>query len=112
MPIARPPRSVLPPPRRPAPPRVPEALREDPSTTEQSHAEHFLYRVLRCEGPDLDRAMRLYHHSAVVRRMVPELMENLLPGHERAAIPLRPHPPAPHVVVTRTGSFVTCLAAD
>lgn len=99
-------------PPRPRPASVPAALRDDPSSAALSHSEHFLYRVLRCEVQDRDRAMRLYHHSQVVRELVPELMENLLPGYDRAAIPLRKDGPTPHVVVTRTGAFVTCLSAD
>lgn len=54
--------------------------------------------------------MRLYHHSEVVRRLVPELMQ-FYPHRDRAAIPLSDTLPSPHIIVTQKGRFVTCLSA-
>jgi hypothetical protein len=83
---------------------------DDTSITSASHATHFLLRTLRCEGDDLDRAIRLYHHSEVVRQLIPALLQEQ--PAERAAIALREASPSPCVIIDRGGAFITCLGAD
>lgn len=93
--------------------RAPRRAPEDDELTRSAgaHDHHFLDRTLRCEGEDLDRAARLYHHGTVVRQALPQLFAPF-PDAGRAAIRLREHPPSPHVIITRGGAFVTCLAED
>ena len=87
-----------------------DAQDEDGAETwsQSSHHSHFLFRAMRCESADMDRAMRLYHHSDIVKALLPGLM-GFFPDAARVAIPLREQRPTPHVVVTRDGAFVTCL---
>ncbi len=73
------------------------------------HSEHFLSRTLRLEGAEQDRAMRLYHHSVLVQQCIAEQMKDR--PEERAAIALGDEDRCAHVIVTRSGLFVTCLSA-
>lgn len=111
MPLTRPPA----PPLLPAPRSKTPGRRDDPdhgpSRSSSAHEGHFLSRALRCQGEDLDRAMRLYHNSHAVRVVLEERLAQR-PDVERVAIPLRAALPSPHVVVTRGGRFVTCLGEE
>ena len=96
----------------PAPSLPPEHRDEDEiSVSVQAHDGHFLERTLRCEGRDLDRAVRLYHHAPIVKQLLKELLVER-PRRGRLAIPLRETGNSPHVILTEGGSFVTCLAED
>jgi hypothetical protein len=71
------------------------------------HAEHFLHRLNRIQGRELELALRLYHHPELVqatleRARIPE-------SADRVAISIDDPREGPFVVVTRSGAFVTCL---
>lgn len=83
---------------------------EDQTVSLISHDTHFLERTVRFGGAELDRAMSLYHHSSVVRRLLQEQLRDR-PEVVRAAIAVSEGQPAAHVIVTRDGNFVTCLSA-
>jgi hypothetical protein len=72
------------------------------------HAEHFLTRIERLNARQADVALALYRDSALVRYILARV--DLPEGAERVALALE-HTNSPHVIVTRTGAFVTCLAA-
>lgn len=71
------------------------------------HAEHFLTRLDRLVGREVDLALELYRDPELLRTVVdaaspPE-------GCERLAISLEDAVTGPFLVVTRGGQFVTCL---
>ena len=72
------------------------------------HDAHFLQRLDRVTRTEMDFALNLYRdHESVrwllARARVPE-------GTDRIAIALTDDPEPAHIVVARSGSFVTCLA--
>ena len=72
------------------------------------HAAHFLTRIERLSAIQADLALTLYRDPVLVRYMLERVP---LPEHaDRVALALE-HANSPHVIVTRTGAFVTCLAA-
>jgi hypothetical protein len=72
------------------------------------HAEHFLTRIERLSAIQADVALALYRDPVLVRYILERV---LLPERaDRVALALE-HANSPHVIVTRTGAFVTCLAA-
>jgi hypothetical protein len=72
------------------------------------HAAHFLTRIERLSARQADVALALYRDSELVRYILERVV---LPEHaDRVAVALE-HANSPHVIVTRTGAFVTCLAA-
>jgi hypothetical protein len=73
------------------------------------HATHFLERLeQRLGGEAEELALELYHRPAALRAMMPRL--TLPEKTERVALALAPGEQGPWVIVTREGSFVTCLA--
>jgi hypothetical protein len=73
------------------------------------HAIHFLQRIERLSPAQADLALTLYREPGLVAHV---LRRVLLPeGAERVALALEDAPDGPHVLVTRDGRFVTCLAA-
>src|SRR5690349_15228373 len=83
---------------------APLSEEEEISVSVQAHDGHFLDRTLRCEGRDLERAVRLYHNAPVVRQRLRELIVER-PRRGRLAIPLREAGPSPHVILTEGGAF-------
>lgn len=73
------------------------------------HATHFLERVERLSSPQADFALELYRDSALVRFILEHA--RLPDGAERVALGVDQRPGGPHIVVTRSGAFVTCLGA-
>ncbi len=72
------------------------------------HAAHFLTRIERLSALQADLALALYRDPVLVRYILERV---LLPERaDRVALALE-HANSPHVIVTRTGAFVTCLAA-
>lgn len=72
------------------------------------HAAHFLRRVQRLDDHHLDLAMGLYRDPRAVRLV---LDSQPLPADAgRIALALADDPDPPHIIVDRTGAFVTCLA--
>lgn len=72
------------------------------------HAAHFLRRVQRLDDRHLDLAMGLYRDPRAVRLVLDS--QPLPDDAERVALALADTPEPPHVIVTRDGAFVTCLA--
>ena len=73
------------------------------------HAIHFLQRLERVSESQLEFALALYRDSAMVRYAIASC--RLPEGAERVALALENAPGGPHIIVTRDGRFVTCLAA-
>lgn len=70
---------------------------------------HFLSRLERVNYGQTELALRLYRDPALVRTI---LADPACPRErERIAIPIDPGPEPPHIVVARTGTFITCLGA-
>jgi hypothetical protein len=73
------------------------------------HAIHFLQRIERLSPVQADLALTLYREARLVAHVLGSI---LLPeGAERVALALEDAPAGPHVIVTRDGRFITCLAA-
>lgn len=73
------------------------------------HDAHFLSRLDRVTPAQTDLALGLYRHHSLVRRLLRD--PSLPPGAERVALALEDDAGlGPHVVVSRSGTFVTCLA--
>jgi hypothetical protein len=73
------------------------------------HAVHFLQRIERLSPVQADLALSLYREPALVAHVLRSVV--LPDGAERVALALEDAPAGPHVIVTRDGQFVTCLAA-
>lgn len=73
------------------------------------HAEHFLTRLERLAGSEVDLALELYRDPELVRTLVAAV--GLPEGSERLAISLGDAAQGPFLVVTRDGQFVTCLGS-
>ena len=71
------------------------------------HAKHFLNRLERLVGSEVDVALELYRDPGLVQAVLGALA--LPDGAERIAISLDDAALGPFVVVTRDGHFVTCL---
>ncbi len=80
---------------------------DDLDASLSGHHAHFLERSLRFSSQELTRAMRMYQHPEIVRRL---LGQHMTGESDRAAIALG-EPPTGHVVLTRKGDFVSCLSA-
>ena len=74
------------------------------------HDIHFLERLERVDVGQAERALALYRNAELVKTLLAELP--LPEGAERVAIALDAEEPSPHVIVSRDGHFVTCLAAE
>jgi hypothetical protein len=72
-----------------------------------AHAEHFLTRLDRLAGPDVELALGLYRDPELLRSIV--AAATLPEAAARLAISLDDPDAGPFLVVTRTGDFVTCL---
>jgi hypothetical protein len=72
------------------------------------HAAHFLTRVERLSARQADVALALYRDPGLVAFILNRV--RLPDSAERVALALE-HADSPHIIVTRTGAFVTCLAA-
>jgi hypothetical protein len=71
------------------------------------HDEHFLQRLDRVASEHVDLALGLYRDHELVRYV---LSNTRLPeAAERVALALEDGGQGPHVVVARSGAFVTCL---
>jgi hypothetical protein len=73
------------------------------------HAVHFLQRIERLSPAQADLALALYRERELVAHVLGRV--RLPEGAERVALALEDAPGGPHVIVTRDGRFVTCLAA-
>ncbi|MBM4320013.1 MAG: hypothetical protein FJ125_08620, partial [Deltaproteobacteria bacterium] len=71
------------------------------------HAEHFLTRLDRLVGSEVDLALDLYRDPELVHAVLGTA--TLPEGSERVAISLEDLSQGPFIVVTRDGHFVTCL---
>ena len=72
------------------------------------HAEHFLSRLDRLTGSEVDVALELYRDPDLLRAVLASV--SLPEASERVAISLVDPVLGPFIVVTRDGHFVTCLA--
>ncbi|WP_230470149.1 SEC-C metal-binding domain-containing protein [Lujinxingia vulgaris] len=73
------------------------------------HQVHFLERLERVDGEEQELALKLYYDASFVRAYLEGT--RIPPEYERVALALSDEPHGPHVVVTRSGTFVTCLGA-
>jgi hypothetical protein len=73
------------------------------------HAIHFLERIERLNLGQADRALALYRDAEAVRFLLGKL--GLPPQAERVALAFAPGEAPPHLILTREGRFVTCLAS-
>jgi hypothetical protein len=73
------------------------------------HDTHFLSRLQRVEGRALDLALGLYRDTPLLHWTLGRLP--LADSDEVVALPLNNAPQPPYALVTRTGKFITCLAA-
>lgn len=73
-----------------------------------AHADHFLTRLDRLAGGDVELALELYRDPELLRTIVTS--SGLTDNAERLAISLDDPEEGPFLVVTREGAFVTCLA--
>jgi hypothetical protein len=73
------------------------------------HDLHFLERLERVSASHVELAISLYQDPELVRHILHQV--RLPDGEPRVAIALGDDDPAPHAIVTRSGAFVTCLAA-
>ena len=72
-----------------------------------SHAEHFLTRLERLAGSEVELALELYRDPGLVGTMLQTVA--IPDGATRLAISLDDPTWGPFLVVTRDGAFVTCL---
>jgi hypothetical protein len=72
-----------------------------------AHDEHFLQRLDRVDREHVDLALGLYRDHELVRFILSHA--RLAEGAERVAIALEQGSDSPHLVVAKTGAFVTCL---
>lgn len=72
-----------------------------------AHAEHFLTRLDRLAGAEIELALGLYRDPVLLRSIVAAV--TLPEDAERLAISLDDPESGPFLVVTRAGDFVTCL---
>lgn len=72
-----------------------------------AHAEHFLTRLDRLAGAEVELALALYRDPDLLRSIV--ATASLPDGAGRLAISLDDPLSGPFLVVTRAGDFVTCL---
>jgi len=72
-----------------------------------SEAEHFLSRLDRLAGPEVDVALGLYRDPQLLRSVLG--MVSLPDSAARVAISLADPVLGPFIIVTRDGHFVTCL---
>lgn len=72
------------------------------------HADHFLSRLDRLASAEVELALQLYRDPELLRAVLNAVQ--LPDGAERVAIALGEVDASPHIVVTRDGHFVTCLA--
>ncbi len=75
-----------------------------------AHAEHFLTRLDRVAGAELDLALELYRDPELVQALLGAA--SLPDGAARVAVSLDDDTAGPFVLVTRDGAFVTCLGRD
>src|SRR5258708_6230897 len=71
------------------------------------HDAHFLERLDRVDRKHVELALGLYRDHELVRYILSHT--RLAEGVERIAIALEEGSEAPHIIVARTGAFVTCL---
>jgi len=71
------------------------------------HAHHFLSRLDRVSRAETELALALYRKPEIIRAIV--AMKRPDPSVERLALGLSHEPDGPHIIVSRTGGFVTCL---
>jgi hypothetical protein len=71
------------------------------------HDEHFLQRLDRMDREQVELALGLYRDHELVRYILEHT--HLPEGTERVALALDDTGAGPHLVVARTGAFVTCL---
>ena len=73
------------------------------------HADHFLSRLDRLASAEVELALQLYRDPHLLRAVLNAM--SLPEAAERVAVALADAARGPHIVVTRDGHFVTCLAA-
>jgi hypothetical protein len=71
------------------------------------HDEHFLQRLDRIDREQVELALGLYRDHELVRYILSHT--NLPEGTQRVALALDDGGAGPHLVVARSGAFVTCL---
>ncbi len=74
------------------------------------HDAHFLQRLDRVGHEHVELSLGLYRDHELVRFILSHV--RLPEGAERVALRLAESDPSPHVVVARSGAFVTCLGAS
>ncbi len=74
-----------------------------------AHDIHFLERLRRLDGPQVELAMSLYQNAPLVKAILASV--KLPEDQSRVAIALDGSDQSPHVLVERSGHFVTCLAS-
>ena len=85
----------------------PGRLAHDTNGQMQEHAEHFLSRLDRLAGPEVELALGLYRDPDLLRSILGAV--NLPDGATRVAVSLADPAQGPFIIVTRDGHFVTCL---
>jgi len=75
--------------------------------TTGKHDEHFLRRLDRLTGTQVDMALALYRDHELMKMLLGEL--EVSDSIERVAISIHDDKLGPFIVVTRDGRFVTCL---
>ncbi|HEX2569409.1 MAG TPA: SEC-C metal-binding domain-containing protein [Polyangia bacterium] len=84
-------------------------LEDDELLTHLGQDVHFLSRLERVTYGQTELALRLYRDPALVRAI---LADPTCPReYDRIAIAIDPSPAPPHIVVARSGAFVTCLGS-
>ena len=73
-----------------------------------AHATHFLERLERLSPSETDLALTLYRDPDLIEFLLERIR---LPEAERIALALDDSGTGPHIIVTRSGQFVTCLGA-
>jgi hypothetical protein len=86
-----------------------DASDPDDLVTHHSHDRHFLERLERVTWDETDIALRLYREPPLVRALLGDA--SVPESAERLAVALAPGEAPPHVLVTRSGRFITCLGA-
>ena len=72
------------------------------------HSVHFLQRIERLDMQRADRALALYRQPELVREVLARIR---LPDRaDRLALALEDREHGPHIVLSREGHFITCLA--
>ena len=75
-----------------------------------SHQTHFLSRLDRASGAEINFALSLYYDAEFTRDVITEL--TLPDNADRFAVALSHNKQPSHVILSRQGAFITCLAPE